>query len=103
VDRTSDLLGAYGARPKRATSAGTSTPFGSRAIGNVTNDGCRNRFPNYRVLRVDEETAASYAALRSELKAGTPIPSNDIGIAPGRLGIWQRISNASVKLATLRL
>jgi predicted nucleic acid-binding protein len=38
--------------------------------------------PNYRVLRVDEETAASYAALRSELKkAGTPIPSNDIWIA----------------------
>ncbi|MGB9067122.1 MAG: type II toxin-antitoxin system VapC family toxin [Candidatus Acidiferrales bacterium] len=38
--------------------------------------------PNYRVLRVDEETAPSYAALRSELKkAGTPIPSNDIWIA----------------------
>ena len=55
--------------------------FGSRAIGNVTNDGFRNRFPNCRVLCVDEETAASYAAFRSELKAGTPIPSNDIGIA----------------------
>lgn len=37
---------------------------------------------NYRVLDVDEETAISYAALRSELKrAGTPIPSNDVWIA----------------------
>jgi predicted nucleic acid-binding protein len=37
---------------------------------------------NYRVLDVDEETAISYAALRSELKrAGTPIPSNDLWIA----------------------
>jgi len=38
--------------------------------------------PNYRVLDVDEETARSYATLRSELKqAGTPIPSNDVWIA----------------------
>jgi predicted nucleic acid-binding protein len=37
---------------------------------------------NYRILDVDEETAISYAALRSELKrAGTPIPSNDLWIA----------------------
>jgi tRNA(fMet)-specific endonuclease VapC len=37
---------------------------------------------NSRVLGVDEETAAFYATLRSELKlAGTPIPSNDIWIA----------------------
>jgi tRNA(fMet)-specific endonuclease VapC len=37
---------------------------------------------NYRVLDVDEETAISYANLRSELKrAGTPIPSNDVWIA----------------------
>jgi len=37
---------------------------------------------NYRVLDVDEETARSYATLRSELKrAGTPIPSNDVWIA----------------------
>lgn len=37
---------------------------------------------NYRVLDVDEETAISCAALRSELrKAGTPIPSNDVWIA----------------------
>jgi len=38
--------------------------------------------PNYRVLHVDEETARSYAILRSKLKhAGTPIPSNDVWIA----------------------
>jgi predicted nucleic acid-binding protein len=38
--------------------------------------------PDYRVLDVDEGTAVSYAALRSELKrAGTPIPSNDVWIA----------------------
>ncbi|PYU67660.1 MAG: VapC toxin family PIN domain ribonuclease [Acidobacteria bacterium] len=37
---------------------------------------------NYRVLDMDEETAISYARLRSELKkAGTPIPSNDVWIA----------------------
>jgi tRNA(fMet)-specific endonuclease VapC len=37
---------------------------------------------NYRVLDVDEETAISYATLRSELKrAGAPIPSNDVWIA----------------------
>jgi tRNA(fMet)-specific endonuclease VapC len=37
---------------------------------------------NYRVLEVNEETASSYATLRSELKrAGTPIPSNDAWIA----------------------
>ena len=37
---------------------------------------------DYRVLDVDEETAISYASLRSELKrAGTPIPSNDVWIA----------------------
>lgn len=37
---------------------------------------------NCRVLDVDEATAVSYAALRSELKkAGTPIPSNDVWIA----------------------
>ena len=36
----------------------------------------------FRVLNVDEETAVSYANLRSELKrAGTPIPSNDVWIA----------------------
>jgi tRNA(fMet)-specific endonuclease VapC len=36
----------------------------------------------YRVLDVNEETAVSYAILRSELrKAGTPIPSNDVWIA----------------------
>jgi len=35
-----------------------------------------------RVLEVNEQTAVSYAALRSELKAaGTPIPSNDVWIA----------------------
>lgn len=38
--------------------------------------------PNFRILDVDEETARSYATLRSELKrAGTPIPSNDVWIA----------------------
>ncbi|MFZ1130189.1 MAG: PIN domain-containing protein [Terriglobales bacterium] len=37
---------------------------------------------NLRILKVDEETPAFYAALRSELKrAGTPIPSSDIWIA----------------------
>lgn len=37
---------------------------------------------NFRVLFVDEETAACYAALRGELKkAGTPLPSNDVWIA----------------------
>ena len=37
---------------------------------------------NYRVLDVDEETANSYATIRTELKrAGTPIPSNDVWIA----------------------
>jgi tRNA(fMet)-specific endonuclease VapC len=37
---------------------------------------------NYRVLDIDEETAAFYATLRSELKkSGTPIPSNDVWIA----------------------
>lgn len=37
---------------------------------------------NARILDVNEETAAFYATLRSELKlAGTPIPSNDIWIA----------------------
>ena len=36
----------------------------------------------FRILNVDEETAISYANLRSELKkAGTPIPSNDVWIA----------------------
>jgi predicted nucleic acid-binding protein len=36
----------------------------------------------FRVLNVDEETAASYSAIRTELKkAGTPIPSNDVWIA----------------------
>ncbi|MGA7557693.1 MAG: type II toxin-antitoxin system VapC family toxin [Terriglobales bacterium] len=35
-----------------------------------------------RVLDVDEETATSYAAIRSELKrAGTPIPPHDAWIA----------------------
>jgi predicted nucleic acid-binding protein len=38
--------------------------------------------PAYRVLDVDQDTATSYAAVRSELKkAGTPIPSNDAWIA----------------------
>ncbi len=38
--------------------------------------------PNYRILDVDEATAASYATLRHELKkAGAPIPSNDVWIA----------------------
>jgi tRNA(fMet)-specific endonuclease VapC len=38
--------------------------------------------PYYRVLDVDEETAISYATIRTELKrAGTPIPSNDVWIA----------------------
>jgi tRNA(fMet)-specific endonuclease VapC len=37
---------------------------------------------NYRVLDVDEDTAISYATIRTELKrAGTPIPSNDVWIA----------------------
>jgi predicted nucleic acid-binding protein len=37
---------------------------------------------DYRVLDVDEDTAVSYAAIRTELKkAGTPIPSNDVWIA----------------------
>jgi tRNA(fMet)-specific endonuclease VapC len=37
---------------------------------------------NYRVLEVDEDTAISYAVIRTELKrAGTPIPSNDVWIA----------------------
>jgi tRNA(fMet)-specific endonuclease VapC len=36
----------------------------------------------YRVVGIDEGTAAAYATLRSELKrAGTPIPSNDVWIA----------------------
>ncbi len=35
-----------------------------------------------RVLRVDEHTAARYAAVREQLRvAGTPIPSNDAWIA----------------------
>jgi tRNA(fMet)-specific endonuclease VapC len=38
--------------------------------------------PNYRILDVDEETAAQYASVRAEMrKAGTPIPSNDVWIA----------------------
>jgi tRNA(fMet)-specific endonuclease VapC len=37
---------------------------------------------NFRILDVDEATAASYATVRMELKkAGTPIPSNDVWIA----------------------
>ena len=37
---------------------------------------------NYRVIDVDEDTAISYATIRTELKtAGTPIPSNDVWIA----------------------
>ena len=37
---------------------------------------------NYRVLDVDEETAISYATIRTELKrAGTPIPSHHVWIA----------------------
>jgi len=37
---------------------------------------------NYRVLYVDEDTAACYAAMRGELKeAGAPIPSNDVWVA----------------------
>jgi tRNA(fMet)-specific endonuclease VapC len=37
---------------------------------------------SYRVLDVNEDTAVTYANLRSELKrAGTPIPSNDVWIA----------------------
>jgi tRNA(fMet)-specific endonuclease VapC len=37
---------------------------------------------DYQVLDVDDDTAISYAAIRSELKrAGTPIPSNDVWIA----------------------
>jgi tRNA(fMet)-specific endonuclease VapC len=37
---------------------------------------------DYRVLDIDEDTAISYAAIRTELKkAGTPIPSNDVWIA----------------------
>ena len=37
---------------------------------------------NFRILDVDEETAASYAGVRRDLKkAGTPIPSNDVWIA----------------------
>ncbi len=37
---------------------------------------------NFRILDVDETTAASYATVRMELKkAGTPIPSNDVWIA----------------------
>lgn len=36
----------------------------------------------FRILDVDEQTAVSYSAVRSELKkAGTPIPSNDVWIA----------------------
>ena len=38
--------------------------------------------PTFRILDVNEETAISYSAVRSELrKAGTPIPSNDAWIA----------------------
>lgn len=38
--------------------------------------------PNYRILDVDEETAANYASVRAEMKkAGTPIPLNDVWIA----------------------
>jgi tRNA(fMet)-specific endonuclease VapC len=38
--------------------------------------------PNYRILDVDEATAACYASVRYELKkAGTPLPSNDVWIA----------------------
>ena len=34
---------------------------------------------NFRILDVDEATAASYSTVRMELKkAGTPIPSNDV-------------------------
>jgi predicted nucleic acid-binding protein len=41
-----------------------------------------NSIRSFRVLLVDEETAACYATLRGELKrAGTPIPSNDVWIA----------------------
>lgn len=37
---------------------------------------------DYRVLDIDEDTAISYATIRTELKkAGTPIPSNDVWIA----------------------
>ena len=38
--------------------------------------------PTFRILDVDERTAISYSAVRSELKkAATPIPSNDVWIA----------------------
>ena len=38
--------------------------------------------PAFRILEVDESTAISYSAVRTELrKAGTPIPSNDVWIA----------------------
>jgi predicted nucleic acid-binding protein len=38
--------------------------------------------PAFRILSVDEQTALSYSAIRTELKkAGTPIPSNDVWIA----------------------
>lgn len=38
--------------------------------------------PTCRVLNVTDDTATSYASIRSDLKkAGTPIPSNDLWIA----------------------
>ena len=38
--------------------------------------------PLFRLLVVDEETAARYAIIRNELReAGTPIPTNDVWIA----------------------
>ena len=41
-----------------------------------------NYLPTFRILDVDERTTVSYSAVRSELmKAGTPIPANDVWIA----------------------
>jgi len=38
--------------------------------------------PKFRILVVDEQTAVSYSAVRTELRnAGTPIPANDAWIA----------------------
>ena len=38
--------------------------------------------PHFQILDVDERTATSYAAIRTQLrKAATPIPSNDAWIA----------------------
>jgi predicted nucleic acid-binding protein len=56
--------------------------FANRAPANGTSQWLTESLGNFRIPDVDEETAASYATVRMELKkARTPIPSSDVRIA----------------------